>query len=410
LSKHADLALASKHEPQMILDGVVKCQTDPILAGIRARSRAMVERRQLIEAGMELWEGKRVTFILTLRSACGGGNVVLDEVGAMRRMGVDARLLNLTRNQTEFERSYPENDVPVMYVENESRLTEFMVDCDAIIATANDTVYWLKTSPADARQPVKAYYVQDFEPDFFNPLSPGFKIAWDSYTEHRDLVRFTKTEWNRDTVRNKTDVECSVVGPSVNVDLFRPRRRRDPDWPVRPLRIAAMIRPSTPRRNPKLTMEVLREFHRAHGETVEIILFGSESSDPEFLDLPRDFGWRNAGMLTRRELAFLLNEIDIFVDFSEFQAMGLTAMEAMACGAAVIVPQKGGASSFAVQERNALIVDTSSPEACLETLKRLTLDEKLRARLQQQALVDICAYHPERAAYNVLNELFPVAL
>ena len=31
--------------------------------------------------------------------------------------------------------------------------------------------------------------------------------------------------------------------------------------------------------------------------------------------------------------------IDVFADFSNYQAMGLTAMEAMCCGAAVIVPQ-----------------------------------------------------------------------
>jgi glycosyltransferase involved in cell wall biosynthesis len=79
----------------------------------------------------------------------------------------------------------------------------------------------------------------------------------------------------------------------------------------------------------------------------------------------------------------------------------------MACGAAVIVPQKGGAESFATHEQNALIVDTSSPEACLATLERLTMDEKLRARLQQQAISDACKYYPERAAYNMLDALFP---
>jgi glycosyltransferase involved in cell wall biosynthesis len=211
-------------------------------------------------------------------------------------------------------------------------------------------------------------------------------------------------------VRENTGVECVVVGSSVNIDLNRPRRRLDADWPLRPLRIAAMIRPSTQRRNPKLTMEVLRDFYRAHGETVEIILFGCESSDPDFLALPRDFPWRNAGRLTRPQVAALLNEVDIFTDFSEFQAMGLTALEAMACGAAVIVPQKGGAESFAIHNQNALVVDTSSPAACLESLERLTMDEGLRTGLQQQGLTGACQYYPERVAYNMLKALFPVSL
>jgi glycosyltransferase involved in cell wall biosynthesis len=156
-------------------------------------------------------------------------------------------------------------------------------------------------------------------------------------------------------------------------------------------------------------MEVLREYDRAQGDTVEIILFGCESSDPEFMDLSRDFVWRNAGMLTRPQLASLLNEVDIFADFSTFQAMGLTALEAMACGAAVIVPEQGGAASFAAHDQNALVVDTSSQEACVQMLKRLTLDEALRTRLQRQALVDVCDYYPERAAYKILQAIFPTS-
>ncbi len=407
LSKHADAALLSKHGRELIWEGVAACQSDRLLEGIRARAQAMVERRRLIESGMERWEGMRVLFILTLNSACGGGNVVLDEVEAMRRMGVDARLLNLSRNRVEFERSYPDSSVPVVYVEDENGIAEVSAGYDAVVATAYDTVFWLSPSREGAKQPVKAYYVQDFEPYFFSPASPNFRIAWDSYTEHPELVRFTKTEWNRDTVRENTGMDCAVVGPSVNIDLNRPRNRRDPIWPVRPLRIAAMIRPSTPRRNPRLTMEVLREAQRLHGETIEIILFGCEPSDPEFLALPHDFAWRHAGMLTRSKVAYLLNEVDVFADFSEFQAMGLTAMEAMACGAAVVVPRKGGGSSFAVHNVNAVMADTGSKESCVEALEQLIMDEKLRARIQRQALTSVCAHYPERAAHNILEALFP---
>jgi GT2 family glycosyltransferase len=407
LSKYADIALATKHEPKQIQDGVAQCRADRVLQGIRARSRAMLERRQLIESGLKLWEGKRVAFILTLSSACGGGNVVLDEAEVMRKMGVDARVLNLLRNRGAFERSYPDRSVPVIYAEDENQIAAMVADYDAVIATACDTVYWLKNSSEGEKQPVNAYYVQDFEPYFFKPTLPGFRVAWNSYTEHANLICFTKTAWNAELVLTNTGVNCAVVGAAVNIDLNRPRHRRDPDWPVRPLRIAAMIRPSTQRRNPTLTMKVLRELSRARGATVEIILFGCDSSDPEFLALPHDFLWRNAGLLTRPQVAALLNEIDIFADFSEFQAMGLTALEAMACGAAVIVPEMGGAGSFARHDENALIVDTGSQADCMAALERLTLDEGLRTRLQRQALIDACEHHPERAAYTILNTLFP---
>jgi GT2 family glycosyltransferase/SAM-dependent methyltransferase len=73
LSKQADVALATKHEPQMIIDGVKKCRFDRVLEGVRARNRAMVERKQLLEAGMKLWEGKRVhSFYLSQMRAAAG--------------------------------------------------------------------------------------------------------------------------------------------------------------------------------------------------------------------------------------------------------------------------------------------------------------------------------------------------
>jgi glycosyltransferase involved in cell wall biosynthesis len=134
---------------------------------------------------------------------------------------------------------------------------------------------------------------------------------------------------------------------------------------------------------------------------------GCQSDEPDFLALPCDFPWRNAGILTQAELCFLLNEVDIFVDFSSYQAMGLTAMEAMACGAAVIVAQEGGAGSFARHSENSLKVDTASYDACVAALNCLVSNEQLRVRLQQQGITDICQHFPERAAHNMLNTLFP---
>jgi len=69
-----------------------------------------------------------------------------------------------------------------------------------------------------------------------------------------------------------------------------------------------------------------------------------------------------------------MNELDIFVDFSSRQAIGLSAMEAMVCGAAVIVPLNGGATTFAINEKNSLLVNTSSSDECYNSLIRLLED------------------------------------
>jgi glycosyltransferase involved in cell wall biosynthesis len=379
---------------------------DRVLEGKRARSQVVALREQLIEQGRALWKGKHLLFVLPISERSGGGNVVLDEAEAMRKMGVEVSVVNLARYRKRFEQHYHDNALPVIYVKEGAEISELLPNYDAVIATWCGSVDWLTPRASSKRLPIRGYYVQDFEPLFFNEGSTEFKIALDSYTRYPDLVRVTKTDWNRARVKEEIGVDCTVVGPSVNLDLYFPRRREGPEWPNRPLRIAAMIRPSTSHRAPRLTLELLREFYRTHEQKAELHFFGCDTYDLRTLGVPDDFPYRNAGILTRPQMADLFNEIDIFADFSTYQAMGLTAMEAMCCGAAVIVPQRGGAISFVKDESNGLMTDTSSKAACLAALERLTTDVELRTRLQTQATFDICQFFPERAAYNILSAMF----
>ena len=156
-------------------------------------------------------------------------------------------------------------------------------------------------------------------------------------------------------------------------------------------------------------MEILRSVWRKYEARVEIVLFGEESEHPDFAALPQDFGWRNLGKLTSSELAVVFNDSDIFVDFSEYQAMGLTAMEAMSCGVAVVAPIKGGANSFASHNVNALLVDTTNAETCLDAVCCLIDDDQRRLTLQQNAMRDVSLFEPAVAAHALMEELFPAA-
>ena len=81
-------------------------------------------------------------------------------------------------------------------------------------------------------------------------------------------------------------------------------------------------------------------------------------------------------------------------------------MEAMACGAAVIVPSRGGATDFAMHEQNALVIDTGQKDNCISALDRLINDAYLRERLSRQAIFDMAQYYPEIPASHILEILF----
>jgi hypothetical protein len=73
----------------------------------------------------------------------------------------------------------------------------------------------------------------------------------------------------------------------------------------------------------------------------------------------------------------------------------------------VIVPAAGGATEFAQQNHNAIVVDTGQPDVCVSALDKLIAEPSLLQAIRQTSMFDVCQYSPEIAAYNILAALFP---
>jgi GT2 family glycosyltransferase len=406
LSERANIVLAQKHGQIIIDEGTDYLRENRVLEGIRAHSKYICEREEIVKNGFNQFASKRVLFVVPVWVAGGGTNLIILAARVMRRMGVDAQILNLRSHRLSFERAYPDLDVPVNYWEIDD-IPDVAVRYDAVVATFNPTVAWIAPAVEKRYDLVVGYYIQDYEPYFYEPGSEGYKTAKESYVLLPNLVRCCTTQWIFDEIQKNHQVPTEIIGASMDTDLYWPRPRIDPDWPDRPLRIAAMIRPDSERRSPKLTMDILQQVSEIYGSRVEFKLFGTKPSDPGFVPLLNKFPWDLAGEISQGQMVNLLNEADIFVDFSTYQGLGLTAMESMACGLAVIVPSKGGASTFARHEENSLIVDTSDSKECLQALQRLIDDHDLRHKLQHNSIHTIKQFYPERPALNMLKALFP---
>lgn len=405
LSDYAGMQLAAKHGEEIITQGVDQCRWDRTLVSIRAKAAANLVREGLTLRARARWEGKRILFVLPIMHAGGGGNVVITEARAMIRMGVCVTLLNLAVNKRAFDQSYPDLDVPVLYVDSAADIPALAVDYDAVIATANHSVQWIAPLQAVANGPILGYYIQDFEPYFFVEGTPSYQVAMESYTLVPTMRLFTKTEWNRDEVLAKTGRSAAIVGASVDVDLFFPRRR-DLRSELGALHVVAMVRPSTPRRNPEGTIAVLSKLKDAFDNRISVSIFGAEKDGPPIPGGASEARFTNYGQLAAAETAQLLSSADLFIDMSHFQAMGLTAMEAMACGAIPVVPRAGGAASFAQHGVNALVVDTSSVDEVFAAVAALLDDGERRHAMQGEALAAVARFFPEQPANVILETLF----
>ncbi len=406
LARRADEALARKHDPDTdIMPHVVVCRDGLGLAGVRARVAAAMERDRLIQAGRTAWEGKRVAFVLPISEAGGGANVVFQEARALHRMGVDCWIVNMADNRTRFEASYPGLDLPVAWMPDVASVPGMVADhlprFDAIVATAWHSVFWLPPPGPHTRL---GYYVQDFEPLFYDPGTREETQARESYHHRSDVRMFTKTDWNADRVAAVGAPRPAVVGSSVDIDLFRPAPQKGMDN-ARVVHVCAMIRPSSPRRAPGMTLKIMKHLHDRFGSRVRLTTFGASAEECAAFGFSME-GINHLGAVRPAQMAALLENADVFLDFSEWQAMGLTTLEAMASGCAVIAPRRGGAITFARDGETALVCDTDDPDACQDAAIRLVVDDALRGQLQHAAIDEAILYAPERAALAMLDALF----
>jgi GT2 family glycosyltransferase/SAM-dependent methyltransferase len=407
LARNADLALSEKHQHETdILPQVIHCQNSLQLLGARLRLKSNLAREALIGEGQARFEGRRVAFLLPVAAAGGGANVIHQEARAMRRMGVDVWIINLDGFRASYEQSYFSSDLPTLYMSGgpdglEKLMLEYGFGFDAVIATAYSSFRMLTMEGS-----VAGYYVQDLESRFFEEPGDAHRRdeALRSYTERPDVIRLTKSLWNRNAVVGIGGLPPIIVGPSVNLDAFH--QVSDAGLEAdRPVRVTAMVRPSTPRRNPDMTYRVLMKLHERFGAGVELACFGG--TPHEMAEHGFDAAAVSAhGILSTEEVAVLLGRTDVFLDFSAWQAMGMTALEAMASGAAVVAPLAGGAAEFCVDGVSGLLVDTEDEAACLVSAQRLVADPTLRLALRRGGMEAASTFPPERAALHVLTALF----
>lgn len=402
LSQAAGGILARKHGQSIIDQQLTITAHHPALEYIRTRSQ-LVERKVALREQFAHYQGKRILFALPVGSPGGGGNIVLLEARRLIGLGVDAQIVNLACNEKAFERGHPTNTVPIHYISSPTELSEIAQHFDAVIATLYTTVEWLRPVASAYPDKIFAYYIQDFEPDFFPVGSDEYTRALASYQLLDGIRLMTKTEWNRSALHKHLGVDCHVIGSDFDDSTFYPAAQ--PRSPGSALVISAMVRPTTPRRAPELTMRILKRLKAEFGSSISVRVFGGEQSSDAYRNLTSDFEHQNLGEISNQDVSNLLRCTDIFVDYSEFQAMGLTAMEASASGAIVVAPLNGGCSEIITDNETGILVNTSNEEQCYSKTRDLVRDSALQMKLRKNCL-SVTRFFPEQTALNLLNCLF----
>ena len=331
----------------------------------------------------------RVTYVLHNLSIAGGVLSVVQLVDELILLGVEARIVALREYMEIYDWKFFTR--PIVF-RSASELVANFPESDIAVATHWTTVPWVTDAVKIGRVGASIYFIQDYEGWFFPEED---KESRKSVGKTYDLIelKIVKSDWLKGLLTK--DGHCAVKIPlGMDLKLFYPRDVKKADHPV----VMAMTRPRTPRRGFPHVMEALRQVKEAVPE-VEIVLFGDDLSSQ---NIP--FAYRDERIITdQNRLAELYSSADVFLDGSDFQGFGRTALEAMACGAGCVLTSVGGVTEYSHDGKNCLLVPPQKPEFFAKAIIRILKDDHLAQRLVQGGFETIKAYCHKREAKETLK-------
>jgi glycosyltransferase involved in cell wall biosynthesis len=202
------------------------------------------------------------------------------------------------------------------------------------------------------------------------------------------------------------DPRALVVGHGIDLDVFRPLPRPDEPGPGPQTSGGPAAAADGPRPGAEPAAVVVGVIGRQGAVKgypdflAAAELLGRESglalrwliarADP--VPLPSGFPAEALRASTEAEMAAFYNRCGVFVFPSLAEGFGLPALEAMACGCAVVTTDCGGVSTFARPDENCLMVPPGRPVLLAEAIGRLVRDRPLRSRLAQQGLATAAGF------------------
>ncbi|HEX3646204.1 MAG TPA: glycosyltransferase family 4 protein [Vicinamibacterales bacterium] len=106
------------------------------------------------------------------------------------------------------------------------------------------------------------------------------------------------------------------------------------------------------------------------------------------------------------DVAPMIKAADLVVQPSHFEALGLSAIEALACGVPLVASAVGGLLDFVVEGENGRLCPPRDPAALASCIGPLLTDSGARARLAARARVSVLHEYDELAVFGRMRALF----
>lgn len=350
---------------------------------------------------------QRICFLLPVphRAPVGGFKVVYEHANRLARRGFKVTIVHpaldrcdaprsrriksyLRYLQRRFDRSYrPEPyfqlDPQVQVVWTPSLKEQCIADGDHVVATGWQTAEWMRSyGPRKGR---RIYLVQEYERYMAADEADRERIAR-TYSMDARYVAISPAV--QQILHHHGVSEVAYVPNGIDFDVFHletpipDRARHYVGFPARP----------EPHKGTGDGIESLAAVRREVGESVRVWSFGGKR--PPSLPPWVEYHERPSDASLRR----LYNRTAVFVVPSHYEGWGLPGAEAMACGAALVTTDNGGARVYAEPERTALVSPAKQPARLAAQVLRLLREAPFRIELARAGQAHIQQFTWERAS------------
>jgi mannosylfructose-phosphate synthase len=215
------------------------------------------------------------------------------------------------------------------------------------------------------------------------------RIKWEHVIFDNATAQTVTTLDGQETYKRLYDFESEnmvIIPPGVDTKRFRPLRSGEED---KALDVPGRFVFALSRIDSNKGLDFLiRAFERIKSETDAHLVIGGGSKNPkphevqvknELLDIVRAFDLRDrvtfTGYVPDELLDPYYRQCEVFVLPSKYEPFGMTVLEAMACGTAVIATKLGGIRHVLTDEQDSLLVDPSDPKQLGDAMVKLLTDE-----------------------------------
>lgn len=277
-------------------------------------------------------------------------------------------------------------------------------DSDALIATSWQTAYPVRAIQNTRK---KFYFVQDFEPWFY-PMNSEYKMAENTYKF--GFYGICAGPWLVKKV-NEYGMQAGYFDLAYDSKIYFPREisapieliSKDENNSAKKIilpivkkpKIAAYVRPVTPRRCFEMLMQSLRELY-GRGIDFDLSLVGWDLTP---YIIPFDEEFRNLRILTHKGLADLYNWADVGVVFSPTN-YSLLPHEMMACKLPV-VEMKSETTEIVFKDGENITLAEPDPIVIADKIEELLENQEKRKQQAEKAFEYVKQFSWEKSGRKV---------